>query len=171
LNKQQQIALDHYNRSAHARRVDDFTGAVTELDACLCCNPHPLLAALAWLNLAEIIYYNFDFASRAANTLSDEEFYWSLRATEANLRAIEALEECSQSGVTASEEMVRDAQRAYEKAAALGQFFESYDQFIVRNGKREYRPFIVMRDIRLSPLRCLADWDEVARREATGNLN
>lgn len=171
MNKQQQIALDHYNRSARARRVNNFTGAVSEMDACLCCHPHPLLEALAWFNLAEIIYLNFDFANRPADTVSDEEYYWSLRATEANLRAIEALEKCSQTGATASEEMIRDAHKAYEKAEALGYFFASYDLFIVRDGKREYRPDFVFRNLRLSPLRCLTDWEENARRDSIGKRN
>lgn len=164
-------ALDHYNRAARARRVDNFIGAVGEFDACLCSSPHALLEALAWFNLAEIIYLNFDFANRPANTISDEEYYWGLRAAEANLRAIEALEHASEAGVTASEEIVRDAQTAYGKAESLGHFFANYDLFVVRDGQREYRPDTVFRSLRLSPLRCLADWEENARQEAANKLN
>ena len=171
MNKRQQIALDHYNRAARARRADHFIDAVGELDACLCCHPHPLLGALAWFNLAEIIYLNFDFVNRPANTISDEEYYWALRAFEASLRAIESLEGCAQRGITASEEMVRDGKKAYERAEALGHFFANYDLFVVRNGKREYRPDTVFRNLHLSPLRCLSDWEGSARLDAADKLN
>ena len=166
----QQIALDHYNRSARARRADDFDVAIAELDACLCSHPHPLLEALAWFNLGEIVFLNFDFANRHSSTLSDDEYYWSIRAGEANLRAIEAMGRCSQTGVSGSEAMVRDAQKAYEKAQTLDRFFASYDPYIVRNGRREYRPDIVFRNVTMSPLRCLAEFEENARKMAAGVL-
>src|SRR6266404_1357507 len=170
MSSKQHNDLEHYNRASRARRRDDFNLAVAELDLCLGSSPHPLLEALAWFSLGEIIFLNFDFRNRLSYSVSDEEYYWSIRAGEAMLRSIVAIERCSAEGVQGNEAMVRDCHNAYEKAQALNEFFASYDPYIVKNGKREYRPDVVFRDLRLTPLRCLAEFESKARRDAAATL-
>lgn len=169
MNNQPDVALEHYNGAARARGGEDFDGAVAELDACLCANPHPLLEVLAWYNLGEIIFLNFDFGNRHSSSISDEEYYWRCRAEECIQRSIKTYDRCLKMPISANERIVSDCHAAYEKAKALRKFFSSYGPVAYRYGEYQMRSDIVLRSISLPPIRCLADWE--GRRKAAARQN
>lgn len=145
-------AIEHYNRSSRARRIDDFETAVHELDACLCLEPPPDLQMLAWFNLGEIIFLNFGFMNKDGKALSDDEYAWSLRSATAVEQALEVYER-------AAREIdrlpgVQSCRNVLERAEALRKFFAMYGHYVMRDGNMVYRAANAFSRARLLSLRC-----------------
>ncbi|MFP5260806.1 MAG: hypothetical protein ACLGJB_02735 [Blastocatellia bacterium] len=169
-NSQIPEALEHYNRASRLRRQDDFDGAVAELDSCLCASPIPPLEMLAWFNLGEVIFLNFDFGNRPSNTVPDEEYYWSLRAAEAIRKSIEVYEKTLSKPIWENDNIAIRCHEPYQRARMLSQFFSSYGPYVKnRDGEFKFRPHVVFYNVKLQPLRCLTEYEDrmrtVARQE------
>jgi len=66
-------AYDHYERGMDSNNLD-FT--IKELDACLCANPEPSLAMLAYYNLSAAVWEKFGFNDRRGDSIEDDEYTW-----------------------------------------------------------------------------------------------
>ncbi len=71
-----QVALEHFNRAVTSPNLET---AIQEFDACICVNPNPSLALLAYFHLAKTINRKFGFEHRQNEMISDEEFSWRLQ--------------------------------------------------------------------------------------------
>jgi hypothetical protein len=76
---EEQFLMDLYNKSTIASKKGDYDAAISSLDECLCNDPQPGLAILAYWNLAVTILMKFNFQERNGEDVSDEEMKWCQR--------------------------------------------------------------------------------------------
>lgn len=153
-------ALDCYNLGTLARQNGDFAGTIAGFDACLNASPHPRLESLAWYNLSEVIFLNFDFKNRSPRSISDVEYSWSLRAEEGLSRAITGYNRALRLPMEGEPRIVQilteDSEGAFHAAHQLKKFFSVYNSTAQNCGKKEFH---------LTPVKCFAAYD--ARRRIT----
>jgi len=141
-------ATDHFQQAMAA--VDsniDIT--IRELDACLCAQPEPALAMLAYYNLSVTIWQKFRFNERKGASIDDDEYLW-----------VRGCNICLRRALTIYENMPR-VQQLEASTIQLHQGVKDslsptvfYGSYVYRHGQKEFRNVQG-----LPALRCLTEID------------
>lgn len=137
-------ARDHYERAMDANNPDV---TIKELDACLCANPEPFLAMVAYFNLSAAVWDKFGFNNRRSDTVEDDEYVWVRGCNIFLRRALKIYE-----NMPRHQQLEADPLRFHQAVKeSLGPTVH-YGAYVFRFGQREFRKVSG-----LPPLRCLTE--------------
>ena len=146
------LSTGHYNRALDAGERGDLSTTIAELNECLCSDPLPRIAVVAYFNLAAAIWTQYNFAKRDGTSISDEEFRWAERACQ-SLRNVVQIYDAHLPPEDQNNEPLRklymDARKRLETTTGYGALCQD------SHGKKVLRNDAVLMAIALAPMPCL----------------
>ncbi len=146
------LATGHYNRALDAGERGDLGTTITELNECLCCDPLPRIAVVAYFNLGAAIWTQYNFGKRDGASISDEEFRWAERAFESLRRVREIYETALAVEDQSSEPLHKlyvEAKKRLESTAGYGALSKDL------SGRKSARDKEALASAGIAPLTCL----------------
>ena len=127
----------------------DLDVTIQELDACLCEDPEPLLAILAYFNLSAAVWEKFRFNDRKSDSVGDDEYLWVRGCNVCLRRALKIYE-----GIPRHQQLEAETIKLHQAVKEnLGPTVH-YGAYVFRYGQRQLRKVGG-----LPPLRCLTEVD------------
>lgn len=147
-------SADLYNQAISASQEGDYDAAISLLDDCLCNDPEPGLAMLAYWNMAVTILMKFNFQERNGEDVSDEEMKWCQRM----LICSKKIKSIYESHLKNHPEYSKSHYETYEQSKNLYNSYTFYGSVYRDNsGSLSQRSMKNVAHAPAKPLRCFAD--------------
>ena len=147
-----QFLMDLYNKSTMASKKEDYDAAISMLDECLCNDPPPELAILAYWNLAVTILMKFNFQDRNGEGVSNKDMKWCQRM----LICAKRVRGIYDSHLKDHPTYGKDNYQMYQQAKSLYDSYTFYGSVYRDNaGSLSQRKMVDVANAYAKPLRCI----------------
>jgi tetratricopeptide (TPR) repeat protein len=146
-----------YEEGSKAMVLGRYDEAIRLFDECLCNNPPPDLAAVAYWNIAVSIHSKYRFGERKSGSVTDAEMKWLIRMTTCAEKAVRIIEkqlvECH------GEKMINELGRINTEAKSMIKQYMLYGAsfYDTRTGRWVLRDLDAVKKADVEPLHCLAE--------------